>query len=247
MLKLILITIFCCSSAFAKFQNFLPAKIQFESHYIYAPLMSEADYLESIERFIEFAAPKFSVPFTIDSEWEVDWINALAYNTEDGAYIAVFGGMGRAPYMDVDAFNLILCHELGHHLGGLPQKKSSVWASAEGQSDYYATKTCLKQLWKDDQNPKQESSSEIKNICQKNFEDSFEQNICIRSLVAALNVTTMIAEVSEDAVPQISTPDMLEVEETELDYASLQCRLDTFVAGTLNRPRPKCWFAEGKQ
>ena len=180
--------------------------------------MSEAEYLETLDNFTNFASEKFSVPFTIDSQWDVDWINALAYVTEEGAHIAMFGGMARAPYMNRDGLELILCHELGHHLAGPPIKKKSTWASAEGQADYFATNSCLKELWKGDYRE--------------------------RSITASLNVVKMIAEVSGDKLPDIRTPDPLKVEVTELDYPSLQCRLDTFVAGTLVHSRPKCWFFE---
>jgi len=219
MLKFILFSLLLSTSAFA--HSFLPQKIQLDFSYVLVPSIEEVEYLETLENFTQFASKKFSVPFTIDSQWDVDWINALAYVTEEGAHIAMFGGMARAPYMDRDGLELILCHELGHHLAGPPLKKKSAWASAEGQADYFATNSCLKELWKDD-----------------------PENFKARSLEASKNVIKMIAVVSEDVLPDIATPDPLIVQETELDYPSLQCRLDTFVAGTFNSSRPKCWYFE---
>jgi hypothetical protein len=219
MLKKILLSLLFTTSTFA--HSFLPNKIQLEFNYVLVPSMSEVEYLDTLDNFTKFASEKFSVPFTIDSQWDVDWINALAYVTEEGAHIAMFGGMARAPYMNRDGLELILCHELGHHLGGPPYKIKSTWASAEGQADYFATKSCLKELWKED-----------------------SKKISIRSIVASQNVVKMIAEVSGDILPDIQKPDLLRVKETELDYPSLQCRLDTFVAGTFDSSRPGCWFFE---
>lgn len=46
----------------------------------------------------------------------------------------------------------MLCHELGHHLGGAPFKPDISWMSTEGQADYFSGSTCLKKIWRDEDN-----------------------------------------------------------------------------------------------
>lgn len=45
-----------------------------------------------------------------------------------------------------DLLAYILCHELGHLLGGSPKKTNSTWASTEAQSDFFASAVCLRRL-----------------------------------------------------------------------------------------------------
>ena len=47
--------------------------------------------------------------------------------------------------MTPDGFALVLCHELGHHLAGNPRVQA--WAANEGQSDYFSTQSCARELW----------------------------------------------------------------------------------------------------
>jgi hypothetical protein len=46
---------------------------------------------------------------------------------------------------------LIICHELGHHVGGFPFVSGTpfggYWAATEGQSDYYSTQVCARTMW----------------------------------------------------------------------------------------------------
>src|SRR5512145_600042 len=55
-----------------------------------------------------------------------------------------------------DIAEMLICHELGHFFAGFPFKpilppqvmlEKGTYPSAEGQADYFATKTCLRQVW----------------------------------------------------------------------------------------------------
>ncbi len=130
--------------------------------------------------------------------------------------IQVLGGMLRHRSMTPDALLLLLCHEVGHFLGGPPLKSRTGWSSTEGQSDYYSGEKCARLLGMD--------------------ESSF--------INAAVVLTSIYAEVSKEAPPQIEQCDERRVERTNFGYPSAQCRLDTLVAGWTGKERPRCWFRE---
>jgi hypothetical protein len=129
------------------------------------------------------------------------------------------------------AIAFALCHEVGHLLGGLPKKMTSEgeisWASTEGQSDYYAAKTCLPMLF------------EVPTL----FEANKEKAIVKSGLDFILSVYELI-RFSGLPKPSVTTPDESKVGATLSQYPSLQCRLDTVVAGAADKARPSCWFAE---
>lgn len=85
----------------------------------------------------------------INPLWSDGTVNAQAYRqTKAGKMyymIDAFGGLARHPKMTQNAFIAVLCHELGHHLGGAP-KYPNDWAADEGQADYFATLRCMKRL-----------------------------------------------------------------------------------------------------
>ena len=82
----------------------------------------------------------------VERKWSSGTVNAYAYQRGKTSYVAMFGGLARHPAVTADGFLTVVCHEIGHHIGGYPFVNS--WASNEGQSDYYATTKCLKAAWK---------------------------------------------------------------------------------------------------
>jgi hypothetical protein len=85
----------------------------------------------------------------INDLWSDGTVNAQAYQERRNGQlyymIDAFGGLARHPKMTKNAFIAVLCHELGHHIGGAPKYRAD-WASNEGQSDYFATLRCMKKL-----------------------------------------------------------------------------------------------------
>ena len=75
----------------------------------------------------------------------------------DGLLICM--GMARRPEMTEDAFMIIVCHEIGHHLAGMPQYDE--WAAIEGQADFFATHACAKNMWRDERNKNAEFSESV--------------------------------------------------------------------------------------
>jgi hypothetical protein len=210
---------------------------------------------------------------TIDILWDQSNTNAYATrDMQDNPIIRITGGMMRNPHLNSDGMALILCHELGHFLGGEPKKlrgssTKKSWSSAEGQADYYATAVCLKKYFKhpnqksafmgEEANRAQRVLKEIKQIC--------KSPLCKRIASASMNVAEVYAQIdfySQDL--SLVEPDTNIVYYTVFGHPNPQCRLDTMVNGLLcpnsenlefepNDPlsstcksaqfrRPRCWY-----
>jgi hypothetical protein len=140
--------------------------------------------------------------------------NAEISKTGNELSLVVWGGMIGHPEMDRGTFLLLLCHELGHALGGPPLKSRTGWSSTEGQADYFSGGGCF-HLFEPD------------------------EHIFLQS---ALRLTKIYAEVTREGTPELNRCDDAQVLRTNYGYPGVQCRLDTLISGWRNLPRPRCWF-----
>lgn len=157
----------------------------------------------------------------IFSDWNSNWTQSFARRW-DTDQVLIYGGIARIPGGTQDSLALLICHELGHLYGGTPYSDISNLLSAEGQADWWAT-----------------------NYCWPRFAEqlpSTNPDINDRALKAALVVTAFYAANRNIPAPQPNTPDATVVEETLLTHPEPQCRLDTYIAGLENAPRPSCWW-----
>jgi hypothetical protein len=143
-------------------------------------------------------------------------VNAEIKKEKGEIIINVMGGMISHPMMDHNTLKLLLCHEMGHLLGGPPLKSRTGWSSTEGQADYYSTLSCVKRF-------------------------RFDEKLLLKS---AVSLASIYAEVTRENAPRLETCDERKVERTNYGYPPVQCRLDTLLAGWQERPRPLCWFRE---
>jgi hypothetical protein len=143
-------------------------------------------------------------------------VNAEILKQEKQIIIQVMGGMLKHSRMNELSFKLLLCHEIGHLLGGPPLKSKGGWSSTEGQADYFSGLSCARQLGMG--------------------EESF--------MKAALDLTAIYAEVMKEPYPRLDRCDERRVERTHFGYPSAQCRLDTLMAGWYGQSRPSCWYFE---
>jgi hypothetical protein len=177
-----------------------------------------AEFERTIESFQEDY--KTSLPPSIEMVIRVDVlnnrINADITKVNNQVVVQIFGGMLNHNEMNSDVLQLLLCHELGHFLGGPPLKSRTGWSSTEGQADYFSGRKCAHALKLDEQS----------------FID------------AALKLTAIYAEVRREGVPAVNLCETLEVSRTNYGYPSSQCRLDTMIAGFRELDRPRCWFFE---
>jgi hypothetical protein len=159
----------------------------------------------------------------IFSDWNSDWTQAFARRW-DTDQILIYGGIARITAGTQDSLALLICHELGHLYGGIPYSDEHNQLSAEGQADWWATNYCWSRF--SEQLPSTNPDSKD------------------RALRAALVVTAFYAKNRNIPAPLPNTPDSTVVEETVLTHPEPQCRLDTYLAGLINNPRPLCWWKE---
>lgn len=169
--------------------------------------------------------------------WETDTVNASAQQIGNQWILNMYGGLARHEKITEDGFALVACHELGHHLGGAP-KKGVRWASNEGQSDYFATLKCFRKIYGNADNTSYLESAAKKNkavysFCTKNYDSQEEQAFCARSVAAGKALGSLLATLSKQELPKVATPDQTVATRTIDSHPKAQCRLDTYVAGTL--------------
>ena len=143
-------------------------------------------------------------------------VNAELTKSGNVLSIRVWGGMLNHRLMNSDTLLLLLCHEIGHYLGGPPTKSRGGWSSTEGQADYYSAYKCARDV-------------------------GFEEVVFYDS---ALALTRIYGSVTMSSGPDLDRCDTNVVNRTIFGYPTVQCRLDTLIAGWKMLPRPQCWFSQ---
>jgi len=188
----------------------------------------------------------------IKGDWKDSTVNAYASQNGKIWNVQMFGGLARRPEITIDGFKLVICHEIGHHIGGAP---SSGWASYEGQADYYATHVCGKKIFAN-----YSQQVQIHQYCRQGSQN--QQIACTVNLNAGQSLANLLAALAgDDAVPSYDTFDPTVVDETRSEHPRAQCRLDTYFAGEMCQMqwndkiiprdensvcdnRPPCWYAK---
>ncbi|MES3036725.1 MAG: hypothetical protein V4736_02350 [Bdellovibrionota bacterium] len=175
----------------------------------------------------------------IKREWDNPAVNAMATHVGGEWALHMYGGMARYPIMTADAFAVVTCHEMGHHMGGAPLKPRSTWASLEGQADYYATLKCLRRFFALDDNQTISASPNvtpfIRGACEKEFSDVTDQQICMRSSVASIVMAEIFKEMRKETtkILDITKPNPKKVWFMDIAHPETQCRLDTYFNGAI--------------
>lgn len=203
--------------------------------------LSEAQFNAVINKIEKIYAPVVSqmkAKLVIERLWSSEKVNAAAMRpAKDLWEVEMYGGLARHPSITADGFALVLCHEIGHHIGGAPKYRSLAkpWASSEGQSDYFATLKCLRQAFLNDNNEaivkKVAAPKALVDACKKshNKEDAF---ICIRTGMAGVSVAALFSSF-DNSKASFNTPDSKVVAANYDAHPSTQCRLDTFFQGSI--------------
>lgn len=211
--------------------------------------ISKKEFLRIIDRVKKIYVPIFKdldMNFKIEHLWEDKQQNAFAGMSGSDRFILLYGGYARQKLMTPDAYLSIVCHEIGHHLGGFPKKMNSTWSSSEGQADYFSTLKCMKEILQRD--PENSSVADaldlpkhIKLQCREQFFDEDQYNICLRSSKAAEDYGKVIANIlvpgSEKNISLLTPADELTFV-TNLRHPSAQCRADTKFQGALCNVSP---------
>lgn len=178
----------------------------------------------------------------IQRDWRNGTVNAFAQQLGTVWRVAMFGGLARHHTITPDAFALVACHELGHHLGGLPKISSwwggAGWASNEGQSDYFGTMKCFRKYAENHDNQELMSQVDIPEYvvekCSEVFSHPEEHAVCTRSAMAGLSLGELFRVLRNlDHPLQFDTPDPRVVSSTDNSHPAPQCRLDTYFQAAL--------------
>ena len=102
-----------------------------EDNLAIASNISKSQFFNIIARASSYYAPIIDKhhwgDLKIRGYWNSSLVNASAERKGDDWIVNIFGGLARRPEITTEGLTLVLCHELGHHLGGFPFV--SKWAS----------------------------------------------------------------------------------------------------------------------
>jgi hypothetical protein len=177
---------------------------------------------------------------TVVRKWSDGTVNAYAEQNGSEWKVSMFGGLARHPEITADGFAEVLCHEIGHHIGGAPKYRGNPWASVEGQSDYFATLKCMHKMiaelqeWPTLAEPLDDVDPLVAERCKAAWpSNETDYKICVRSSYGGLSLARLLASLNKETVPQFNTPDTSKVGRTNENHPKGQCRLDTYFAGAV--------------
>lgn len=246
--------------------------------------ISEATFNEVIDRAEKIYAPVVAQKggtLKTNRLWDDDTVNASAQQMGGSWILNMYGGLARHEATTFEGFALVICHELGHHLGGAPKIKSffgqAQWATNEGGADYFANLKCLRNFFAEDDNAKiiadAKASGRLdafaENLCTKQFAKTEDQLLCMRGSLGGTSVAGLFQALRQEKnPPDFSKPDTSRVTKTNDQHPATQCRMDTYLAGSVCAVdvtvansdkdvkqgscvegvdsvgfRPRCWFA----
>jgi len=237
--------------------------------------LTEQQFHSVIDKVEALYAPivaTYGGELSVERNWTDGTVNAYADQNGTDWRVSMFGGLARHKTITPDGFALVVCHEIGHHIGGAPKYYGDDWASNEGQSDYFATAKCLRRAWMDEDNisivSKMEVPAFLTESCAQQWSDESDRAICVRGAMAGDSVAKLFAALSWSRTAKFETPDPKIVTRTSDSHPATQCRLDTYFQGSLCEKsfqedvamdsevtgtchestghtvglRPKCWF-----
>ena len=164
-------------------------------------------------------------PLILDADWDSPYLGAGIGLGDGFLKLVILGGTARIKEMSQDAFAALICHEIGHVIGGAPYQsiKGADWASLEGQADFFAASTCLPRY----------------------FASLGAQSLEIRERTETagyhlfLGLKQYSSETKNQALIRGKKP-LPKVESTTQSYPSVQCRYETFRNPS---KRSSCWYA----
>jgi hypothetical protein len=171
------------------------------------------------------------------NDWKDGTVNAYANQNGKVWEVHMFGGLARHKLTTNDGFAMVVCHELGHHLGGAPTYADNDWASNEGQADYWATMKCAKKVFEKDDNEaiiaKMIIDPEAIKQCELIYKSSNDLALCERTAMAGKSLAQLLGSLGGTPTVSFTTPDKTIVKKTNDAHPAAQARLDTYFAGSL--------------
>lgn len=183
------------------------------------------------------------IKLTVEKRWSDPTVNASASQSGKTWMVNMYGGLARRPEVTEDGFALVVCHELGHHFGGYSFYGRTDWASAEGESDFFATNVCAKYIWGKEQQRNslyrrlRGTPPVVQQACDAVWNGNANaQAWCIRTALGGHSLATLLHSIGGRQAappPSFDTPDKSVVTKTSVSHPKAQCRLDTYFSGAL--------------
>ena len=198
--------------------------------------------IDKVEAVYSPIVESMNAKLSIIRKWDDGTVNAYAQRSGKTWKVSMFGGLARHEAITEDGFALVVCHEVGHHLGGAPKKAGwfSTWATNEGQADYFATLKCLRKVFRaeKDQNESIVKTLNVPNLvvdkCAEQFTSEEDNLICQRAAMAGLSTAKLFQSLrGSNEAPDFATPDEELASKTDDSHPATQCRLDTYYQGAL--------------
>lgn len=175
----------------------------------------------------------------IKGNWESEIANASAGKFGNKWEVEMHGGYGRLKGMTQDALTNVLCHEIGHLVGGFPYintiKGDLDDYATEGQSDYFVG-NCFKKLFKDDLEKNATFRDKVqdypKQTCDAVYSLQEDRDLCYRTAVSGYILWNSVGKKGE-AKWGYDNRDKSVVSKTNIKHPQVQCRLDTALSGGL--------------
>lgn len=194
--------------------------------------------IDQVETIYSPLVAEYGGKLEVVRKWTDGTVNAYAERAGDNWKVSMFGGLARHRTITADGFALVVCHEIGHHIGGAPRYAGEDWASNEGQADYFATLKCLRRVWQSEDNAAVIRTLDVPKFltdsCHKQWSAKPDREICVRGGMAGNSVAQLFAALSWSTKPvKFDTPDPKQVTTTNDAHPATQCRLDTYFQGAL--------------
>lgn len=166
---------------------------------------------------------KLPHPLSLNADWQSPYMGAGISFYQYKYQLMILGGTTRVAGFSKDAYAAVVCHEIGHLIGGAPYQtiENATWSSSEGQADFFASSVCLPEYFKSLGVRVDELPSRIEK--------------------AGFEMLSSLAPHSFEVVDLVRyKKNATKVDSTLINhYPSLQCRYETFLDST---KRSACWF-----
>jgi hypothetical protein len=239
----------------ANISKFMPENNLGDSDCVYCESLSERPVTEAVfNKIIEAGKKAYAAraktnkeKLVINNKWLDKTVNADCSRYNGIVTVNMYGGLARRDEITPEGFALVLSHELNHAYGGAPFYTNSDRMSGEGQADYMSTKDAYAKIAALVPELQQDITTDsfVLNTCTKTYGNQTNNKYrdCLHALEGGKALANLLAVLNGDTVANYETPDPTVVKKTITTYpATTQCRLDSYLLGELNKPRPACWF-----
>lgn len=206
-----------------------------------ANTMTEEKFLAIVGRVESVYSPiikEMGATLFMNNAWTDGTVNASAQQYGTKWQVNMYGGLARHALTTDDGFMMVVCHELGHHIGGAPRyDKNTDWAANEGQADYFAGLKCMRRILQNDDNiaivSKMTIDAEATKQCQLVYKSESEIALCQRVAMAGKSLGSLLGSLGGNSNVNFNTPDKKTVRVTNDAHPAAQCRLDTYFQSML--------------